>query len=411
MKWNGIVSQRGQIAMMTKFATANETHSTSTCLCRRKSITRMSHGFDRRIRAELLAQPADAHVDDVRSRIEVVAPHIGEQPFAAHNFAGMKDEMVEQPELARGQLRRPTVEPRLVTREIQYEATDALHVAAVAVRRPPSYLYTRAREELLEGKRLRQVVARSELEAAQLRPQVDARREDQHRQLRPLLAELPENLEATFFGYSFAFFRQRGEAIVDGPPIKGHAGAQVLWIVLTGVIVIALAAWGSYTLIVSSDGSGGGQGPNPIALPTGYQHALPVQVIGQQWEWTFRYPTYGGIETRDLAIPAHTLVAFHVTSLDVTHSFWAYELGVKADAVSGVDNIAYVNARKTGFFQIRCAELCGLWHGHMAKKGRVLSTSAFQAWIAAAKTKNAAIQKYLPPYNRWYFPAPLRRAG
>src|SRR5712691_6537966 len=199
MKWNGIVSQRGQIAMMTKFATANETHSTSTCLCRRKSITRMSHGFDRRIRAELLAQPADAHVDDVRSRIEVVAPHIGEQPFAAHNFAGMKDEMVEQPELARGQLRRPTVEPRLVTREIQYEATDALHVAAVAVRRPPSYLYTRAREELLEGKRLRQVVARSELEAAQLRPQVGARGEDQHRQLRPLLAERGENLEAVGF--------------------------------------------------------------------------------------------------------------------------------------------------------------------------------------------------------------------
>ena len=218
-------------------------------------------------------------------------------------------------------------------------------------------------------------------------------------------------LVLVFFVYSFAYFRQSGEAIVDGPPIKGHAGAQLLWIVLTGVIVIALAAWGSYTLIVSSDGSGGGQGPNPIALPTGYQHALPVQVIAQQWEWTFRYPTYGGIETRDLAIPAHELVAFHVTSLDVTHSFWAYELGVKADAVPGVDNIAYVKARHTGLFQIRCAELCGLWHGHMAKKGRVLASGAFQSWIAAAKTKNAAIVKYLPKYNRVYFPAPLRRAG
>jgi cytochrome c oxidase subunit 2 len=84
---------------------------------------------------------------------------------------------------------------------------------------------------------------------------------------------------------------------------------------------------------------------------------------------------------------------------------------VKADAVAGVDNIAYVNARHTGSFHIRCAELCGLWHGHMAKEGRVLTVSEFQAWIAAAKKRNAPILKYLPKYNRVYFPAPLRRAG
>ncbi len=219
-----------------------------------------------------------------------------------------------------------------------------------------------------------------------------------------------------YFIYSFVVFRHTGEAIVDGPPIKGHAGAQLLWIVLTGAIVIALAAWGSYTLIASSHGAGGGQGPNPAAKPDDWRGAIPVQVIAQQWEWTFRYPQFKSacgqvLETRDLVIPTNHLVAFHVTSLDVTHSFWAYELGVKADAVSGVDNIAYVNARKTGFFHIRCAELCGLWHGHMSKVGRVLSLSAFQAWGQTALKRNAAIMKYLPPYNPWYFPAPLRRAG
>src|SRR5205807_10016741 len=108
-----------------------------------------------------------------------------------------------------------------------------------------------------------------------------------------------------------------------------------------------------------------------------------------QWEWTFRYRSFGGFESRDLAIPNNTLVAFHVTSLDVTHSFWAYGLGVKADAVPGVDNVAYVNARHTGFFQVRCAELCGLWHGHMSKKGRVLGPAEFQSWISAAQKTNA----------------------
>ena len=219
-----------------------------------------------------------------------------------------------------------------------------------------------------------------------------------------------------YFIYSFIFFRSRTAEVVDGPPIKGHAGMQLLWIVFTGLIVISLAAWGSYTLVASSHGAGGGQGPNPAAKPDDAKGAFPIQVIGQQWEWTFRYPQFKDskgnvLETRDLVLPTNHLVAFHVTSLDVTHSFWAYELGVKADAVPGVDNIAYVNARKQGFVHIRCAELCGLWHGHMSKTGRVLSLAAYQAWGKAALKRNAPILKYLPPYNPWYFPAPLRRAG
>ena len=94
-----------------------------------------------------------------------------------------------------------------------------------------------------------------------------------------------------------------------------------------------------------------------------------MQVIGQQWAWTFRYPTLGGFESLKLAIPVGEPIEFHVTSLDVIHSFWAYQLGVKADAVPGADNIAYVTARKTGQFDIRCAEICGLWHGYMYTQG------------------------------------------
>ena len=36
------------------------------------------------------------------------------------------------------------------------------------------------------------------------------------------------------------------------------------------------------------------------------------------------------------------MVELHVTSLDVIHSFWAYQLGVKADANPDVDNIVFV---------------------------------------------------------------------
>ena len=213
------------------------------------------------------------------------------------------------------------------------------------------------------------------------------------------------------FGYSLVVFRARSSTIEDGPPIYGHAATQTIWLFATSAIVIALAAWGSYTLIVSAHGAGGGQGPNPIALPKGYKQALQVQVIGQQWNWTYRFPGYGGLETAHLELPADTLVEFHVTSLDVTHSFWAYELGVKADAVPGVDNIAFVHTRKAGSFSIRCAELCGLWHGHMFQTGEVVAAGAFQSWIAAEQKSEALNQKYLPPYSGHYFPEPQRRAG
>jgi cytochrome c oxidase subunit II len=213
-----------------------------------------------------------------------------------------------------------------------------------------------------------------------------------------------------FFIYAAATFRQRGDAIVDGPPAFGHDGLQIAWIVTTSVIVILLAGVGSYRLFASG-GAGGGQGPSPIALPSGSKSALPIQVIGQQWAWNFRYPTAGGVMTPQLALPEGRLVALHVTSLDVNHSFWAIQLGVKADAVPGNDNVAFVRARRTGTFEIRCAELCGLWHGHMFGTGLVLSPPAFAAWLARQRVRYAPATRVLPRYAKHYFPQPYRRAG
>jgi cytochrome c oxidase subunit II len=213
-----------------------------------------------------------------------------------------------------------------------------------------------------------------------------------------------------FFIYSMVAFRSRGST-ADGPPIRTNQRAITVWMVATVVTVIFLAAWGSYQLFPGEAGAGGGAGPDPIFKPADANTALPVQVIGQQWLWTFRYPTYGGVESQQLAIPVDRQVAFHVTSLDVTHSFWAYKLGVKADAVPGVDNIAYVKANDTGAFTIRCAELCGLWHGHMFAQGLVLDTAGFRYWIAQVQKKYAASKRFLPPIAPHYFPEPQRRAG
>jgi cytochrome c oxidase subunit II len=215
-----------------------------------------------------------------------------------------------------------------------------------------------------------------------------------------------------FFGYSLFVFRERNpEVITEGPAIRGHVRIQLWWIVITVAIVLFLAAYGSVRML--EDGAGGGQGPNPIAAidPPSGGAPLQVQVIGQQWAWNYRFPSYGGLETANLELPANSTIELHVTSLDVIHSWWAYQLGVKADANPGVDNIAYVQTRGPLTFQVRCAELCGLWHGYMFGSGHVVPKSQFASWISQQQKNFAASHKTLGPYSKTYFPVPLRRGG
>ncbi|MFZ0382923.1 MAG: cytochrome c oxidase subunit II [Solirubrobacteraceae bacterium] len=215
-----------------------------------------------------------------------------------------------------------------------------------------------------------------------------------------------------YLTYALIVFRERNpEVIVDGPPIRGNAGIQLWWLVITTTLVLFLAGYGSIRLL--ADGSGGGQGPNPIAVPASAKvhPPLQVQVIAQQWAFTYRWPAYGGVQTPHLELPANTLVEFNVTSLDVIHSFWAYQLAVKADANPGQNNIAYVTTKGPLAFNIRCAELCGVWHGYMFDTGHVVSKAQFASWIAQQRVKFAPITHTQPPYSKTYFPQPLRRGG
>jgi len=210
--------------------------------------------------------------------------------------------------------------------------------------------------------------------------------------------------------YTLIVFRDRGEAESDGPPIRGDRRIATAWIAFTAAVVVFVVSYGTYDWLGPGVGSGSGQGPDPIARPDG--KPLEVQVIAQQWQFTFRYPSYGGLETQDLVIPDSRYIEFHVTSLDVIHSFWAVELGVKADAVPGADNVVFVLPDRTGPFQIRCAELCGLWHGQMYQlTARVETEAGFRTWIAEQEELYGDVTRYLPPYAHVYFPEPEYRAG
>jgi cytochrome c oxidase subunit 2 len=215
---------------------------------------------------------------------------------------------------------------------------------------------------------------------------------------------------------------------VGGPGAAGKKSAERSWIVITTVVVLFLAVYGTIELYVGN-GSGGGEGPNPILQPAGAVKAetaavagtgtwspnsnevLAVQVIAQQWKFTYRYPEFGGFESPFLILPDNTEIAFNVTSLDVIHSFWAYQLEVKADANPLENNVAFTKTEQLGNFEVRCSELCGIWHGSMFNSGKVVSESAFMAWANATEAKNAANTKDLPPFAWTYVPDANGAAG
>ena len=191
--------------------------------------------------------------------------------------------------------------------------------------------------------------------------------------------------------------------------LRSHLRLQVAWISTSVVLVMYAAGLG----VVALEGQ---TSPN-LVVPAkvlaagGARDPLIIQVIGQQWQFTYRYPQYGGFETSQLRLPTGRLIQFDVTSLDVAHSFSAYQLAVKIDAISGINNVGYVYVLKPTAIDVRCGELCGLWHGYMtdvgAQAGQALTPSQFSSWLSYAESTYGPEESKLPKFALTYFPSPL----
>lgn len=156
----------------------------------------------------------------------------------------------------------------------------------------------------------------------------------------------------------------------DGPPLRGSNRIAVGWVVVSSVLTAFLLVWGLSELTSTTTLAAG-------AKP------LVVNVTGQQWLWTFSYPEDGGFSSPDLTLPKDRPVVFQVSSLDVIHSFWLPEMGIKVDANPSVTTTVSTTPTLLGTFQVRCAELCGLNHSYMETTVKVLDGPAFDAWVTA----------------------------
>ena len=111
-----------------------------------------------------------------------------------------------------------------------------------------------------------------------------------------------------FIVYSaFAFRQKSGGALEDGPPSRGNFRIQVAWVAITAVIVLILAGLGISELGSAASGqnfSSSGQSLGTSGtVGAAASRPLQVQVIAQQWYFTYRYADYGGVESLHLVLP------------------------------------------------------------------------------------------------------------
>jgi len=144
--------------------------------------------------------------------------------------------------------------------------------------------------------------------------------------------------------------------------------------------------------------------------------ATEIQVMGQQWQWSFRLPgkdgrlgttdvrnispdnpmglnrddTYGQddviIENGDLHLPVGKPVKVLLRSVDVLHDFYVPEFRAKMDMVPGMVTYFWIKPIRTGTFDVLCAELCGAAHYQMRAKVVVEEESEYHAWLEQQKT-------------------------
>ena len=124
---------------------------------------------------------------------------------------------------------------------------------------------------------------------------------------------------------------------------------------------------------------------------------ITIEINAHQWAWDARYAGPDGkfntaddiVSLNDIRIPVGAPVLFQVASTDVIHSFYLPNFRVKTDAVPGMINRMWFEAKETGDFEIGCAQHCGVNHYKMRAILTVLPQEEYKVWAREASLRSA----------------------
>ncbi|MBP0604906.1 MULTISPECIES: c-type cytochrome [Burkholderia] len=146
------------------------------------------------------------------------------------------------------------------------------------------------------------------------------------------------------------------------------------------------------------------------------RNVLQMEVLGQQWQWRFRFAGPGGklgttdvrymsndnpfgmnpadpngrdnylIETPEVHLPLNRPVQVLTRSRDVLHDFYVPPFRARMNMVPGMVTTFWFTPTKAGRYDILCAQLCGIGHSTMRGVVVVEDEAAFSRWLAQQTT-------------------------
>ena len=146
------------------------------------------------------------------------------------------------------------------------------------------------------------------------------------------------------------------------------------------------------------------------------EDALEVEVVGQQWHWSYRLPGEDGVfgntdlklvtndnpfgmdledpaglddvlvSDAEIRVPVDRPIKFWLRSRDVLHNFTVAQFRTKMDLVPGMVTYMWLTPTRTGRYEVLCEELCGIAHHAMRGAVVVETQEDFDSWVAAHPT-------------------------
>jgi cytochrome c oxidase subunit 2 len=141
-----------------------------------------------------------------------------------------------------------------------------------------------------------------------------------------------------------------------------------------------------------------------------------VEVIGKQWQWSYRFPgedgALGTVDSRHISadnpfgmnpddptgqddilvasnevhLPIGRPVKLLLRSQDVLHDFAVAQFRVKMDLVPGLVTFIWLTPTKIGRYDVLCEELCGVGHYKMRSRVVIDEQTDFNAWLRTYPT-------------------------
>ncbi|MDA0687438.1 MAG: c-type cytochrome [Proteobacteria bacterium] len=202
-----------------------------------------------------------------------------------------------------------------------------------------------------------------------------------------------------FMAYCVWKFRQKEghKAVYEPENHKLEAGLSIF----TTIGVIAMLAPGLFVW---------------ATFVTPPENAAEYEVLGQQWQWQFRYPGADGIlgtadtefvsesnpfgvnpadpngrddvivNDPDMHLPVNQPVKALLRSNDVLHNYTVAQFRVKMDLVPGLTSYLWFDPTEVGTYDILCEELCGIGHFIMRGSVTIDTQEDFDAWLANQPT-------------------------